>query len=100
MQTKSEQRSYRLDQWYETNANEIKRFFGLIIWIGLVRLPKIELYWINDERYNLRFPRSVMSRNRFELLLRFVHFSNNEENDRLCKIIHIINHLNSNFRKY
>lgn len=103
MQTKSEQQSYRLDQWYETNVNEIKRFFGLIIWMGLVRLPKIESYWSNEEGYNLPFPRSVMSRNRFELLLRFVHFSNNEENNpnnRLCKIINIINHLNSNFRKY
>lgn len=44
-----------------------------------------------------------MSRNRFELLLRFVHFSNNEENDpnnRLIKIIYIIDHLNNNFKKY
>lgn len=43
-QRKSEQRSYRLDQWHDTNSNELKRFFGLIIWMGLVRLPKIELY--------------------------------------------------------
>ncbi|XP_025266673.1 uncharacterized protein LOC112638721 [Camponotus floridanus] len=67
----SELQSHRLDQWYETNPNEIKRFFGLIIWMGLVRLPKIEF--------------------------------NNEENDpknRLSKVAPIINHLNSNFKKY
>ncbi|XP_047351974.1 piggyBac transposable element-derived protein 4-like [Vespa velutina] len=40
-----EQRARRLDRWIETNPNEIKRFFGLIIWMGLVRLPKIHLYW-------------------------------------------------------
>lgn len=87
----------------ETNPNEIKRFFGLIIWMGLVRLPKIELYWSKYEGYNLTLPRTIMPRNRFELLLRFVHFSNNEENDpknRLSKVAPIINHLNSNFKKY
>ncbi|XP_050453533.1 piggyBac transposable element-derived protein 4-like [Cataglyphis hispanica] len=102
-QRKSELQSYRLDQWYETNANEIKRFFGLIIWMGLVRLPKIELYWSTYEGYKQALPRTIMSRNRFELLLRFVHFSNNEENDpnnRLSKVAHIIDHLNSNFKKY
>jgi len=44
-----------------------------------------------------------MSRKRFKSLLRFVHFSNNEENDsnnRLSKIIHIIDILKSNFKKY
>lgn len=44
-----------------------------------------------------------MSRNRFELLLRFLHFNNNEENNsnnRLPKIIYIMNHLNNNFKKY
>lgn len=98
-----EQRSYRLEQWVETNSNEIKRLFGLIIWMGIVRLPKLYLYWSRDEGYNPTFPRSVFSRNRFELLLRFVHFSNNEESDpnnRLSNIIHIIDILNSNFKKY
>ena len=33
----SEQRSNRLDNWVERNPNKIERFFGLIIWMGLVR---------------------------------------------------------------
>ncbi|CAK9799711.1 hypothetical protein ANTQUA_LOCUS2200 [Anthophora quadrimaculata] len=36
-----EQRSRRLDKWVETNPNEIKRLFGLIIWMGLVRVRKV-----------------------------------------------------------
>lgn len=35
----SEQQSPRLDKWIE-----IKRFVGLITWMGLVRSPKIHLY--------------------------------------------------------
>jgi len=50
-QIMSEQRSHHLDKWVETNPNEIKRFFCLIIWMGLVRLPKI-LYWSRNEVYN------------------------------------------------
>lgn len=41
-----------------------------------------------------------MPRNPFELLLRFLHFSNNEENDPKNKVATIINLLNSNFKKY
>lgn len=102
-QRKCEQQSYRLHQWYETNSNEIKRFFGLIMWMGLVRLPKIDLYWSKYEGFNLPFARKVMSRNRFEILLRFIHFNNNEDcnsSDRLYKIVPIINYLNINFKKY
>ena len=63
--TKSEQQSNRLDKWSETNPSEIKRLFGLIIWMGLVRLPQFHLYWSTDEGYNQTFPPTVMSRNRF-----------------------------------
>jgi hypothetical protein len=95
--------SWRLDQWHETTPNEIRRFFGLIIWMGLVRLPRIEMYWRKAEGYNLSLPRKIMSRNRFELLLRFLHFTDNEKNeknDRLSKIKIIVDSLNENFQKY
>lgn len=71
-QRKSKLHSHRLGQWYETNANEIKRFFGLIIWMGLVRLPKIDLYWSKYEAYNLTLPRTIMPRN---LIRRTIHWS-------------------------
>lgn len=71
--------------------------------MGLVRLPKIHLYWSRNEEYHQTFPSTVIPRNRFELLLRFIHFSNNEQNDpsnRLSKIIHIIDILNKSFKEY
>lgn len=39
----SEEQLHRLDEWSETNPNEIKRYFALIIWIELVRLHKFHL---------------------------------------------------------
>lgn len=94
---------HRLKEWIPTNKNEIKQLFGLIIWMGLVKLPNIQLYWSKDVAYTQSIPRRVMSRNRFEILLRMLHFSNDEEadeNDRLSKIRTLIDMLNENFKKY
>ena len=40
--------SKRIDRWVHTNKEEIKRFLGLIIWMGLVKLPSLNLYWSMD----------------------------------------------------
>lgn len=41
----------RLAKWTETSKSEIKRFFGLVLWMGLVKLPAIHHYWSNDPAY-------------------------------------------------
>ncbi|KAL0879682.1 hypothetical protein ABMA27_003397 [Loxostege sticticalis] len=35
----------RLRAWFPTNLAEIKIFFGLVLYIGIVKLPKISDYW-------------------------------------------------------
>ena len=99
----AKKKSVRLDKWTPTNKNELKRFFGLLLWMGLVKLPSISSYWSTDKTCSQTFPKTVMSRSRFELLLRFLHFSNNEQadkNNRLSKINKITEALNQNFQKY
>lgn len=96
-------RGSRLLSWSDTNQDEIKRFFGLILFMGIVRLPKIADYWSTDPLICQSFPRTVMSRNRFEILLRMVHFSNNENQrygDRLFKRRELVDTLNLNFETY
>ncbi|XP_015177516.1 PREDICTED: piggyBac transposable element-derived protein 4-like [Polistes dominula] len=100
LQNKSSQ---RLCKWTLTNKNEIKKFFGLILWMGLVRLPSLHLYWSHDPAYIQTFPKKVMSRNRFELLLRMLHFADNKKNDgssRLYEIQPLIDTLGITFKKY
>lgn len=90
----------RLRLWTPTDKEEIKRFLGVIIWMGIVKLPKIVDYWSNDEMLGQSFAKKTMSRNRFEVLLRMLHFSNNEEvpkNDRLGKIRRLVEILNQTF---
>lgn len=59
----------RMNQWIPTDPEEIKKFFGLMIWMGLVPLGRMEDYWETKGIYKMALPRSVMSRNRFQALL-------------------------------
>ncbi|XP_035216569.1 piggyBac transposable element-derived protein 5-like [Stegodyphus dumicola] len=56
-------------------ANEI---IGKIIIIGLVRIPLIRGYWEEGTKYESIA--DVMSRNRFEKILRFLHIADNSPN--------------------
>jgi len=104
VQKQSMNASRRINKWVPTNKNEIERLFGaFIIWMGLVKYPAIYLYWSRDPQYYHPFPHKVMSRNRFKILLRMLHFCNNETADvtnRLYKIQPIIDELKRNFKKY
>ena len=53
-------------------------FFGIIIEKGLVQMPKLKYYWSNSQLYESEIIRNAMSREKFELLLKFWHFSNND----------------------
>lgn len=84
-------RKSRLNQWYPTNEQEIRKFVGFYIWMGLNSRPTIASYWSTDVLYKNQVSQ-VLSRNRFEMLLRMIHFSDRENqsnNDRLYKIRHL-----------
>ncbi|XP_064598479.1 piggyBac transposable element-derived protein 4-like [Liolophura sinensis] len=78
-------RESRLWAWKDTDAAEMKKFLGPLIHIGPNNLPTLEHYWTNDPLYKTEVYGKSMGRNRFQLLLRFWHFSENSE-DRLIKI--------------
>nr|XP_033332812.1 piggyBac transposable element-derived protein 4-like isoform X2 [Megalopta genalis] len=95
--------SKHLQQWVPTNKDEMKQMFGLILWMGLVKLPSMYLYWSQDPLFIQTFPQRVMSRDRFEILMSTLHFANNTEDgafDRLSKVQFIVDELNKNFKKY
>lgn len=89
----------RSKDWLPTTAAEMKKFVGIMICMGLVQLPHINLYWSKNPLYGNPMIKQTMTRDRFLLLKRFWHFVNNEQiadqNDRLAKIRAIVNYLNS-----
>lgn len=100
LNTKPRSRSHA---WNPITKDDIKQFFGLVLYMGLVKLPKLSLYWSKDNIFGQSFPRTVMSRNKFELILQKLHFSNNEtadSSDRINKIRALIDSMNEAFEKY
>ena len=64
--------------WTDTTVEELKAFVGLLILMGIVTLPRLELYWSTSSPL-IRAPgiSSIMPLIRFEQLWRFLHLSNN-----------------------
>ncbi|KAL4125889.1 hypothetical protein QTP88_010126 [Uroleucon formosanum] len=66
-----------LKQWENVTRTEMKKFLGIIMWMGLCPKPSIASYWkTNNIIYISNIPK-FMKRKRFELLLRTFNCSNN-----------------------
>lgn len=91
----------RIKEWYSTDINEIITFFGILIYMGVVVLPKIENYWMKNSTYTSSAISQVMSRNRYQLILFMVHFSSIEviPNNKIYKVQESIDILKRNFKK-
>lgn len=90
----------RARTWRETSSEELRKFFGIVLYTGIVKYPGIHDYWSTNPLYENDLITSCMSRNRFQLLLRFVHFSDNSEGDRTDKsrkFIKVLNQLQDKF---
>lgn len=91
----------RIKKWTPTNPEEIKKFLGLTMWMGLVRLGALPDYWATKGIYRQDIPKNTMSRNRYQLLLTLMHFNDNEtmqNGDRLGKIQPLIDILQNKFQ--
>lgn len=91
----------RITRWKDVTLDEMRIFFGLVIHTGSIRLNRLQDYWKTHWLYNLPAYKEYMSRDRFMLILRCLHFARNpllgqgKPADRLFKIRPIINYFNS-----
>lgn len=75
-------------------------FLGLVFHMGIIQLPRLRDYWRKDRLYSLPFGR-FMSRNRFLLIMRCLHFSPNPQEgelrstDRLYKVRTLVDFFNN-----
>ena len=82
-----------------TSSSEIEQFIGILLLTGVLPCTSYRLYWAKFCQFNMIA--DVMSRNRFELLLRYIHFNDNTnikprehpQYDPLFKISPLLNHL-------
>lgn len=93
----------RLKRWKNTNLGEIYRFFAINLLMPQVKKHKINDYWSKD--FLLATPAfgQIMSRDRFLLLLRALHFVDLHDSinkkDSLRKIRPIVDHMKQTFKR-
>lgn len=67
----------RITTWKPVDLPEFKVFLGLWLHMGNIQINRIQDYWKTDDLFNLPFFAKHMSRNRFLLILRCLHFDRN-----------------------
>lgn len=95
----------RAHRWTPTSLHEMKQFWGLTLLMGILRKPMLSLYWSCEPMFTTPIFPSTMSRDRFMILQRMLHFIDNTEAlpinhpqcDRLFKIRPILNHFKERF---
>jgi hypothetical protein len=88
------------DKWFETTPDEIRAYFALVILMSQMRNSRFQLYWSKNRCLETPIFHETMSRERFTLISRFLHFMDDEEadqHDKLKKIRPIIEHFSSKF---
>ena len=80
-------------QWKPTDRQEMIAFLAMLIMMGIIHKPRINMYWSKDSLLSTPVFGQLVGRDRFLLLLRFLHFANNRDynaadpnRDKLYKI--------------
>lgn len=93
----------RLKRWKNTDFKEIYCFFAVNLLMSQVKKPCLNDYWSQEWLRSTPAFAQIMSRDRYLLLLRMLHFSDNTsppiEGDSLRKIKIIVEHLKKTFRE-
>lgn len=92
----------RLNEWVETTVSEIYRLLAVMVAMGVCFKDSIEDYWSTDIWGVPKF-RNIITSDRFTMLMRFLHFSDNNEvtlghDHKIAKIKPIVDYLNAKFK--
>ncbi|XP_026085392.1 piggyBac transposable element-derived protein 4-like [Carassius auratus] len=65
--------------WVPLTAKELYSYFAIVIYMGLLSTKTISDYWSGKKIYSIPFPKSLMSRSRFQAISWNLHLCNLEE---------------------
>ncbi|EFA01473.1 PiggyBac transposable element-derived protein 4-like Protein [Tribolium castaneum] len=91
----------RLNQWVETDSNEIYLFLGVTMLISRNKKLKVNDCWSTDPLLHTPIFSKVMPRDRYLLLLRLLHFCDNtkqKKGERTFKIDLVMSFLSNRFK--
>ena len=97
----------RFQKWKDVFVTEMKQFIALYLLTGIIRKPRVNLYWSTNPLLKIPFFNNVMPRNRFQLIFEFFHFNDNSNynpqdpnQDRLFKIRPVLDYLMDKFKSF
>ena len=103
MQRQKKDTSYNLVK--SVTVDELKRFFGIVLYMGIHKLPNRRMYWGNFT--SVPGTSTTMTRNRFDEILSILHFNDNNtalsvaslNHNKLYKVHPIIDHFRTVFKE-
>jgi len=92
----------RIQNWVDTTVFELFLYFGLLFLAGIDQQPKLSMYFSHFFVNTPAFP-ALMSRDRFLLIRRFLHFVDNTDyergvNEKLFKIKPVHEYFQNKFK--
>lgn len=103
--TPSPKRYSFIATWTPINRRELEQFLGLMFLMGIIHKPTVGDYWSTDPLMATPLFSGIMSRSRFQAILKFLHFNDNSQRpscdnpdrDRLYKLRLLLDHLSQTF---
>ena len=76
--------------WIAVSPNEMYRYIGLLFYMAVVNLPRLNLYWSTSVLFHGTWARSfISSMKRFKQISGFLkvsNFENEDKTDKICKV--------------
>lgn len=91
----------RISEWKELTVPELLCFIGVTLHMGTIKINRVQDYWKKHRLFNLTCFSRHMSRDRYLIIMRCLHFSKNPEigdprpDDRLHKIRPVLDFFNN-----
>lgn len=92
----------RIHRWKDLSVPELKVFLSLLIHQGNIKINRLQVYWKTDNLFDVGFLKKHMSRDRFMIIYRCLHFSfrdDENKNNRLHKVQPLLDFFNSKMRQ-
>lgn len=82
---------------FDVTSEEMRVFIGILILSGYVAVPRRRMFWENNDDTKNIAVSNAMRRNRFEEIMKYLHFSDNNEldkEDKYTKLRNIMSMIN------
>ena len=84
---------------FTIDTNTLKAFIAMLLVSGYLDLPRRPIYWEHNEDTHNTTVSSLLSRNRFDEMMQYLHFADNsnsiQKEDKFVKVRPLINKLNT-----